>query len=237
MDYLIRIEKDKINEFHFKQNQMPNAWFYKSYRLHKDANILYYSFEKDRISIINKLKEEGFFKYNDSRELKRCMYDILEKNPEIDIPEFRSFYLLAGFSIENALKGIYISKNIHIINEKNLDKKLKEHNLKKLTNMIKLNLSNGELTFLEKLSVFTVSYGRYPVKVACSDCHSKRFNYDYGDINHYEACENCVTNPYEEDKNLFETIYKKLNILMNEANKNYADYMKTLYKIEIEDEF
>lgn len=235
MYYLFHINNDKFNEFHYKMNQMPDRWFYKAYRLYKDANILYSHFEQERDVIIDKLKEEGFFEYNGSREFKKCMYDILEKNPEIDVPEFRSFYLLAGFSIENALKGIYISKNIEIIDEEKLNSTLKEHNLKKLVEMINLTLSNEETEFLERLHTFTVSYGRYPIKVKCSAYNSsEKFDYDYGDIDYYEACHNCVTNPYEDDKILFETIYEKLNVEMNEANKKRDEYLKNVFENEIE---
>lgn len=232
MSHLMSAGND-INKFFFKKSQMPDRWFYKAYRLYKDANILYEIFEKERVLIYEKLEQKSFLKSSDMRGLTSYMYAIQEENSDVDIPDYRSFYLLAGFCIENALKGIIVSQNIEIIDSEKLSAKLKQHNLNKLVKMTNLNLNDEQLVFLEELSDLIVNYGRYPIRVACPNAEEAG-KFDSGDIDYFQASCNCITNPYKGDKAIFSSIYEKLENLMTEENKKYDEQMNFIFKEEMQ---
>lgn len=227
---------NNINEFFFKRNQMPDMWFHKAYRLYRDANKLYEIFEKERIFLCDELEKEGFSMHKDGvLTLEEYINRIYRRNPNKGvadlIPDFRSFYLLVGFCLENVLKGIIVSQNIEIIGSEKLHSKLKQHNLNKLIEIANINLTKKQLMFLEKISDFIMSYGRYPTKTICRDYKSVG-HVDIGDIDLCAHTCDCITNPYKKDKCLFENIYKTLEKHMETESLKYDVQMKTIFTEE-----
>jgi hypothetical protein len=75
----------------------------------------------------------------------------------------KGYFLLAGFTIENLLKGILIFQNPSYINKGKLSKEVKTHNLIKIYSQLKqFELDPEKIILIEKLSNAIPYWGRYP---------------------------------------------------------------------------
>jgi|GEM_PF-2230005 len=216
----------ETNKSFYKYNMTPDKWFYKSKQLVNDSNILYDFYEKHRLNIMNKLEVTGVFnrEFVDYREFDNLIGSILLENSEISFPNYRSFYLLYGFGIENGLKGILIAQNSNLIDESKLHNKIKTHNLNKLAESTSIKLTKEEKICLKNLSDLIRGYGRYPVKSSF-----EVNDFDLGDDCFDEVCIKIIHNTYEEDKNIMDGIYKKIEICMENAARDFERYMKSVF--------
>lgn len=221
---------EKPNEFFYKLNQMPRNWFYKSFRLYTDASMLFACFEKERKKLLKGLKKKGFNGHILHRDFEIILYNVIEEE-SIYPPDYRSFYLLASFCLENAIKGLIVSENLNLINAEKLDIKLKSHNLTELVKELQISINKDELTLLKKLSQLAISYGRYPIPSKVS-MQKSIYDFDDGDIGFLEIGINCVGDIYNEDFSLFKHLYNKLKILMKKADKEEEKYMLQVFNAE-----
>ncbi len=84
---------------------------------------------------------------------------------EAQRPNYGAAQLLYGFAIENALKGLCVAAGSSLANPDKLDKRLRQHDLRKLAALAGVTLSPGEGGFLDRLTRFIEWGGRYPVGV------------------------------------------------------------------------
>jgi hypothetical protein len=102
------------------------------------------------------------------------MYDFFHKK---DGMKNRQFYessnierMLWGYSIENLLKGIYVSTNFISVKEnKNLLNKIFTHNLVYLAKKLDLSITDIEKRDLEFLRKCVVWAGKYPIPKSTND--------------------------------------------------------------------
>lgn len=84
------------------------------------------------------------------------------------LPHLRSVALmLAGFSIENMLKALYISKNSAFDSSGRFA--LATHNLRRLADDVGVSLTKDERVLLERLEHYLTWAGRYPVSLYLDD--------------------------------------------------------------------
>lgn len=129
----------KIREF--TENASPDNWLKYADELKRTAYLLW----KDKDNLWVDLNSET----QERRE-----------RPAIS----RSFMLIAGLSIENALKAFLIAIDPSLINNGILDKKLHEHNLIKLKDLCgNIKFEEKEVELMTILSEAIPYWGRYPI--------------------------------------------------------------------------
>jgi len=96
---------------------------------------------------------------------KRISYDDIDGYQEkSDIS--RSWLLLAGFAIENLIKGLIIAQNPSFISNGKLCRKLRNHELSKLAKYTDgITFSSEEFGLLDILEKCIPSWGRYPIPI------------------------------------------------------------------------
>lgn len=143
----------QIEEFNrqqaFIRNAMPGEWLSVAQELH-DAATLVWSCrdEAARLEAEEQLQSDGVI------------------SPEVHtLPGInRSYFLLAGFALENAVKGLLIAQNPEYISQGELRGGLATHRLTTLIARIPdLALSDSEATLCHALEAAIPSWGRYPV--------------------------------------------------------------------------
>ena len=78
----------------------------------------------------------------------------------------RTWLLLAGFAIENLIKGLIIAQNPSYISNGKLSRKLRTHKIFNLAMSIEgITLSEEEQNFLRTLEKCIPSWGRYPIPI------------------------------------------------------------------------
>lgn len=79
--------------------------------------------------------------------------------------------MLAGFAVENLVKGIIVAKKLASAKSGELDKRLSKHDLLKLCEQagIEIQLDETEKNLLKRLSTYTVWAGRYPASKTNKD--------------------------------------------------------------------
>jgi hypothetical protein len=76
----------------------------------------------------------------------------------------RTYLLLAGFSLENAIKGLLVFDNPSHINTGALSRELKSHDIEALVSKVRnLTLSEDEHEFCALLTSVIPYWGRYPI--------------------------------------------------------------------------
>lgn len=76
----------------------------------------------------------------------------------------RPYLLLAGFAIENLIKGMLVAGDPSLINKGSMDKMLKTHKLVKLAELLPiLSLDEDERHFCEVAESAIPYWGRYPI--------------------------------------------------------------------------
>jgi len=126
----------------FEESAVPHSWFLVADNLHAQA-----------VTIRNKAGTSIMTHYSNGEELW-----------QIDASS-RASFLIAGFAIENALKGLLVYNNPDWIKNGKLDKNLKKHSLSELsgkvndTGLVDLSFFNDTLEALED---GLMSWARYP---------------------------------------------------------------------------
>lgn len=150
---------------------------------------------------------------------------VMEKptqGPSCKAPDFRLvdlgsvWMMLAGLSLENLLKGLYISKKQTIAKNGRLigPKKWKRHELLDLIDLVnskrmpteKIEITKEESNLLERATLFVQHFGKYPIAT----------NYDatlprpiYGQKDGFAP----MSHVFLSDLNLMDRIYKKIEDL------------------------
>nr|WP_299035344.1 hypothetical protein [uncultured Tenacibaculum sp.] len=128
----------KKEEFVYRAN--PNEWLEVSDELNESIKVI--------------------TKHSKSEFLKSDTWDGI---PIRKLMSSRSLFLLMGFALENLIKGILIFDNPELVNNGELNKKVKSHNIKNLVSEISdLELDDQSNELLEILSDAIPDWGRYP---------------------------------------------------------------------------
>ena len=79
----------------------------------------------------------------------------------------RTYLLLAGFALENVLKGLLVSGDPSLVNTGALSRNLKSHNIEVLASKVQdLVLTEGEQKFCALVTAVIPYWGRYPIPLA-----------------------------------------------------------------------
>ena len=78
-------------------------------------------------------------------------------------PNYPPAQVLYAYAIENALKGLIVAKNPHLIDGDRLNKTLHSHDLRSLADTATFQVHVQEEPVLKALSLLSVWAGRYPV--------------------------------------------------------------------------
>jgi len=97
-----------------------------------------------------------------------------------DLVLFNSYMLVAGLALENLTKGILIGRNPSIVSSVNLDLKSLVntkggHDLSKLAQQAATDLSPIEIDLVERLAVFVVWAGKYPIHIRANETNHPTF--------------------------------------------------------------
>ncbi len=157
--YFIDEEDKKKNEILlFVRDAMPGAWRSCASELYNSAELLWN--DKD-----NGLRVEGtyFSEIVDGqlvpRSTTRKIYSVS-----------RSYFLLAGFALENLVKGYLVAVDPTLIHDGKLPKKLREHNLLNLIKKIEgLELDKNEREFCTIAGQAIPYWGRYPIPITFNE--------------------------------------------------------------------
>lgn len=178
-------------------------------RLKRDASLFYEASESTRSFIVSQLEKKNF---NFSRfyrwELQEGINSILEKNEDIFLPDFDSYYLLMHLSLENVLKGVWLDKFPEQIGFDKLPNILRTHDLPRLASDISLSLSAQQNRLLSKLVDIFLGYGRYPIKDRVRKPASPH-DWDFGERSFDAVCIDCITNPYAVDKKVIDKLFEE----------------------------
>jgi hypothetical protein len=136
-------KKNQITEF--IRDAMPDNWLSYAEELEEAAELIWNS--------CNKLMSiDGNTTKNGKISLKKSS------------PHARTYILLAGLALENALKAIIITNAPSLISSGKLDKSLKSHKLDTLVKMIKVvELTDAENRVVKICQDAIPYWGRYPI--------------------------------------------------------------------------
>jgi len=146
------------NEFlqkNFQYFQEWHHWHDKAVSLRRAALVLY------RDSIPELRKFEKARRAAEKELKKRSVVPIRYPRPDV-LPAF-SIY---GSALENAFKGIMVSKNKGLIGADHLSKTLQEHNLVELARSAGVSLSPAEEYVLQWVTEVLIWKGRYSVPIS-----------------------------------------------------------------------
>lgn len=136
---------------HYQNFSNPVFWKIKALELEKATNAIWNAIIKDIQSLPE--QNEDIIKFEN--------WD----NYGISPPMLNVFLMLAGFSIENLIKGMIILEHPEYIGDGrfNDNKVLPSHDLIFLAKHVDIVLNPTEMKFCEKLYDNMVFYGRYPI--------------------------------------------------------------------------
>jgi hypothetical protein len=154
---LIYSDKGAFEDWNYEMSANEIHWESKAFQLKKACDILFYAtsyeFEEFRKAV------------NEKRwsELKH----------EVNILD--QAIMLASFSIENLMKGIYVSKFPEAITQGKIPDDIgKTHNLNILAEKVSMVLDEDEKRLCDHLTEWAVNHGRYPIGKKTSDLKSRR---------------------------------------------------------------
>jgi hypothetical protein len=154
---------DDLREFAkdlFKCAQQPNAWLLSAERLRDAGNAI----------LKHELQNEvPYFRAHAAAE-QEAVADAYSDGKEWGVaevkaapPNYPPAQLLFAYAIENVLKGLIVATAPQLIEERELSRELKSHNLIKLAEKANFAVHPQEKPVLEALSQLSVWAGRYPV--------------------------------------------------------------------------
>lgn len=140
---------NNLNEWNNKQifvrDAMSGSWLEYAEELRDSSEILWNQHE-------NAMRVEWEQSLNDKGTIKKV--SLIS----------RTYILLAGFAIENLVKGILVLQDPSHINNGKLSRKLKSHNLIKLiSNIDDLALDPAEYEICKRMQEAIPYWGRYPI--------------------------------------------------------------------------
>ena len=97
-------------------------------------------------------------------------------------PDLLPAFSLYGSALENAFKGIMVSKDSSLIGANCLSKSLKEHNLINLARSAGVSLSPSEEYVLQWVTEVLIWKARYSVPKATATKHAKHFFHELDDV-------------------------------------------------------
>ncbi len=150
-----------------------NNWKIKADEFYRSSEYLWIEINKDHLEMINR-REKG-------KEIKKRNY--ISYTPSIAHP----YFLLISLSIENLLKGIILYLNPNLITGK-LNKSVKTHDLKRISNLTTIQFSKDENDFLNMASTLIPWYSRYPIPTNTSEVIQSA-NFDYNKIRNIKCLE------------------------------------------------
>jgi len=149
-------EQNDINVF--ARDAMPGEWRNYANELRDSAELLW----KDRGNELRTEYQE-YVKVEDGKPVVRT-----ETKEVYSIS--RTYVLLAGFALENLLKGCLVASDPSLVNDGKLDDELKTHELASLVQKIEdLSLEEAEKEFCEIAESAIPYWRRYPVPLAHND--------------------------------------------------------------------
>jgi hypothetical protein len=146
----------------FKGAQRPAAWLRSAERLRDAAEVV---LEHEVLA------EIPFFKAVADAEQRATAEAYSDGNEsgvaeiEAIAPNYPPAQLLYAYAIENLLKGLIIANQPSLIEEQELNNRLKSHNLIRLAGMANFSIHVQERPVLEALSHLSLWAGRYPVSL------------------------------------------------------------------------
>lgn len=152
---LSEAELDELNaRMDFVRRAMPDGWLDLADELHEAAEMLWtVSDRKLRLEsqCIGRVDPSG------------TAYEILHQT---FVGFSRTYFLLAGFAIENLTKGLLVASDPGLVNGGKLSKELTSHRLMKLLESLDIpDLASQEIRFATAAERAIPYWGRYPVPV------------------------------------------------------------------------
>jgi len=121
---------------------------------------------------------------------------------------FAQYQMLTGYAIQNLLKAIYITKNTENAAIE-IDKFThKTHDLKALTNGLRIKVSREELDLLERLTEYVASAGRFPIP--------RKYEFITQENNKGSVVIRARFKP-DTDDTIFNGLYEKLHTIFSEG--------------------
>jgi hypothetical protein len=144
----------------FKSAQKPIAWLVSAERLRDAAEAI----------LAHELANEiPYFRAHADAE-QQAMADAYSDGKDAGVAEIKApppnyppAQLLYAYAIENVLKGLVIANAPRLIEESELNRELKSHNLIKLAEKAEFAIHVEEVSLLKALSQLSLWAGRYPV--------------------------------------------------------------------------
>ncbi len=144
----------------FKAAQRPTAWLLSAERL------------RDAADAILKPELPAEIPYFEAHKIaeEEAVADAYSDGNDAGVAEIKAIppnyppaQLMYAYAIENVLKGLIVSKQPDLIQERELDGELATHNLIKLAEKAEFMVHVRERPVLEALSQLSIWAGRYPV--------------------------------------------------------------------------
>jgi hypothetical protein len=137
-------DQSKLQEF--VRDALPDAWLSYAEELSNSADLLW---EREAESFRLEMTANAELQPIGSRRVSRIS---------------RTYMLLAGFALENLIKGLLVAQDPSNVNTGHLSKDLKSHDILNLASKVEhLALSRDERTFCGNVSRAIPYWGRYPI--------------------------------------------------------------------------
>lgn len=155
-----KINDDEIrtrnNISDFIRDAMPDTWLDHALELKHSAEIIWKT-------------NDGSIRLLMSKELAQDLEDIRHTKKEF-LSISRPYILLAGFALENLIKGLLVFQNPSHITSGKLSKELKSHKIVKLIKKIDgMELDDTEERFCQIVQDAIPYWGRYPIPLEYND--------------------------------------------------------------------
>lgn len=139
-------------------------WRNKAEALKRGADIILDTIKEDCESIQSNREYLQTVDRNDENLHVKDLEDLEEDLRYRESTDLNSTYLLlAGFALENVLKGFCLLKHPDLIDREKFDRRLKTHNLPWIAEKLHLELAEAESQLLDRLRQAIIWGGRYPI--------------------------------------------------------------------------
>lgn len=158
-----------IREKQFSYNiKLPSGWVVKSMTFKHAADRLFEIHLQGKERLLQRYAKT--LTGDRESKVKRKIDD--EELEEMNDMELISiYYLLAGYALENMLKAIVLTIDSEIAT--NYPKKIKTHDLGKLSQWGKLDLNPNEMEILDRLKDHIIWMAKYPIPTKLEDMYPK----------------------------------------------------------------
>ncbi|WP_148209853.1 hypothetical protein [Azorhizobium caulinodans] len=153
----------------FQLRQQPEAWLISALNLRRSANIIVEHQRGHDIAFGRAL----FRATIQAPAVSGAGSDGIDVEIDCEPPDYTAAYMLSGFAMENALKGIIYARNPEFVDAGKLKRVVTNHDLVKLAQTARFECQNLEGRALEMLTKVIEWAGRYPVALI-----AERQNFD-----------------------------------------------------------